>query len=153
MFYHVFCINRNEAINTFKKRTKYFFSPAFTLLISRFRLTLLNLFFNNLPISVEGPLNCICTHGTTKVNIFIQKHIDNIQNYVQKFFSTAQKVSKYGVFSGPYFAAFGLNTDIYSVNFRIQSECGKIWTRKKLRIWTLRSVYLKFCRRYCVAFP
>ena len=27
-------------------------------------------------------------------------------------------------------AAFGLNTDIYSVNLRIQSECGKIRTRK-----------------------
>ena len=34
--------------------------------------------------------------------------------------STAWKVSKYGVFSGPYFSAFGLNTD-----------------DKKLRIWTL----------------
>ena len=33
---------------------------------------------------------------------------------------TAWKVSKYGVFSGPYFPAFGLNTD-----------------QKKLRIWTL----------------
>ena len=33
---------------------------------------------------------------------------------------TAWKLSKYGVFSGPYFPAFGLNTD-----------------QKKLRIWTL----------------
>ena len=28
-----------------------------------------------------------------------------------------------------------LNTEFFLV--RIQSECGKIWTRKKLRIWTL----------------
>ena len=28
---------------------------------------------------------------------------------------TAWKVSKYGVFSGPYFPVFGLNTEIYSV--------------------------------------
>ena len=54
-----------------------------------------------------------------------------------EFSATAWKVSKYGVFSGPYFPAFDLNTEIYSVNLRIQSECGKIWTRKKLRIWTL----------------
>ena len=113
---------------------------------------LLNLFFNNLAISVEGPLNFICTHGTTKVNVFIQKLIDNIQNYLQKSFSTAQKVSKYGVFSGPYFTAFGLITEIYSVNNPIQSECGKIGTRKNFRICTLRSVCLKFCLRYCVAF-
>ena len=34
-------------------------------------------------------------------------------------------------------AAFGLNTEIYSVNLRINSECGKRRTKKKLRIWTL----------------
>ena len=42
---------------------------------------------------------------------------------------TAWKVSKYGVISGPYFAVFGLNTEIYSVNLLIQSECRKIWSR------------------------
>ena len=31
--------------------------------------------------------------------------------------------------SGPYFPAFGLNTERYSVSLRIQSECGKIRTR------------------------
>ena len=31
--------------------------------------------------------------------------------------NTAWKVSKYGVFSGPYFPVFGLNTEIYGVNF------------------------------------
>ena len=43
---------------------------------------------------------------------------------------TARKVSKYGVFSGPCFPAFGLNTERCSVFFRIQSKCGKILTRK-----------------------
>ena len=33
-------------------------------------------------------------------------------------------------FSGPYFSAFGLNSEIYGVSLRIHSECGKIWTRK-----------------------
>ena len=36
---------------------------------------------------------------------------------------TAWKVSKYRLFSGPYFPVFGLNTEIYS-------ECRKIRTRK-----------------------
>ena len=78
---------------------------------------------------------------------------------------TARKVSKYGVFSGPfsdlftvscrlitksnrnfrilhcvkgvriqsysglYFPAFGLNMERSEVSLRIQSECGKMWTR------------------------
>ena len=33
-------------------------------------------------------------------------------------------------FSGPYFPAFGLNTERYGVSLHIQSECGKILTRK-----------------------
>ena len=42
----------------------------------------------------------------------------------------AWKVSKYGVFSSPYFPVFGLNTKIYGVDLRIQSEYRKIQTRK-----------------------
>ena len=38
-------------------------------------------------------------------------------------------MSKYGDFSGPYFPAFGLNTERYGVSLPIQSECGKMWTR------------------------
>ena len=33
--------------------------------------------------------------------------------------TTAWKVSKYRVISGPYFPVFGLNTDIYGVNKKI----------------------------------
>ena len=36
----------------------------------------------------------------------------------------------YGVFSGPHFPAFGLNTERYGVSLRIQSECRKIQPRK-----------------------
>ena len=42
----------------------------------------------------------------------------------------ALNVSKYGVFPGPYFPAFGLNAKRYEVSLRIQSKCGKIRTRK-----------------------
>ena len=37
---------------------------------------------------------------------------------------------KYGVLSGPYFPAFGLNTEKYVVSLCIQSECWKIQTRR-----------------------
>ena len=40
-------------------------------------------------------------------------------------------MSKYEVISGPYFPAFGLNTEIYGVN---QSECRKIRTRNNLNL-------------------
>ena len=30
----------------------------------------------------------------------------------------------------PYFSPFGLNTERYEISLRIQSECGKIWTKK-----------------------
>ena len=43
--------------------------------------------------------------------------------------STAWKVSKYGVISGPYFHAFGLNMERYFVSLHIQSQCRKIGTR------------------------
>ena len=42
--------------------------------------------------------------------------------------------------SGPYFPAFGLHTEIYSVNLRIQSEYGKIWTRKPPNMHTCHAV-------------
>ena len=52
-------------------------------------------------------------------------------------------MSKYGVFPGPYFPAFGLNTQRYGVSVRIQSECGKIRTRKN-------SVFRHFSRSVCL---
>ena len=57
----------------------------------------------------------------------------------QFLFDTARKVAKYGVISGPYFPVFGLNTEIYSSNVRIQSKYRKIRTRKN-------SVYGHFSR-------
>ena len=57
---------------------------------------------------------------------------------------TVWKVSKYGVFSGPYFPALGLNTEIYwteYVNLRSKSpylvRIQENTDQKKLRVWTL----------------
>ena len=43
-------------------------------------------------------------------------------------------------FSCLYFPAFGLNTERYGVSLRIQSECGKIWTRKNRNTDTFQAV-------------
>ena len=42
-------------------------------------------------------------------------------------FFTAGKDSKYGVFSGPYFPVFGLNTEIYGVFFLTQCFYSNVW--------------------------
>ena len=59
---------------------------------------------------------------------------------------TAWKASKYGVFSGPYFPVCGLNTEIYGVYLRVQSEYRKIRTRKNQFLDTFRAVFVfLFC--------
>ena len=45
-------------------------------------------------------------------------------------------------FSGPHFPVFGLNTETYGVSLRIQSERGKIQTRKTPNTETFHAVVL-----------
>ena len=70
---------------------------------------------------------CFCRTPSSMVASF---HSLNTNDYYI-LFTTAWQVPKYGVFSGPYFPAFVLNTERYFVSLCIQSECGKIRTRKK----------------------
>ena len=51
-------------------------------------------------------------------------------------------------FFGPHFPTFGLNTEKYS-SLRIQSECGKIRTRKNLNMNTFHAVRDCFHRTEC----
>ena len=46
-------------------------------------------------------------------------------------------------FSGPYFPVFGLNTEIYSVNLRIQSKYRKIRTRKTPHLDDFYALHVK----------
>ena len=41
-----------------------------------------------------------------------------------------ENISSYGILFGHYFVVLGLNTEIYTVNLRIQSKYGKTLTRK-----------------------
>ena len=69
-------------------------------------------------------------------------------DWIRRFTPNAWKVSKYGVISGPYFPVFGLNTGIYSVNRRIQSEHRKVETRNNSVFGHFsRSVFLKLYRK------
>ena len=53
---------------------------------------------------------------------------------------TAWEVSKYGIFSGPYFPVFGMNTKIYFVNLRIPSEYKKTRPEKTPYLDTFHAV-------------
>ena len=53
---------------------------------------------------------------------------------------TLREVSKYRVFSGPYFPVLRLNRKIYGVNLRIQSEYRQIGTRKNSYLDTFYAV-------------
>ena len=77
MFYHLFCINRKETISTFLKKQRIFKTSLYE---PHLRKQLLY----NLLICLEGLLNCICTHVSIKVNVFIQKNVYHIHNYVHK---------------------------------------------------------------------
>ena len=56
---------------------------------------------------------------------------------------TVWKLSKYGVFPGPYFPVLGLNTEIYGVNLRIQSKYRKTRIRKTPHLDIFHAVALR----------
>ena len=58
----------------------------------------------------------------------VKLHFKMSSTYLFVCVSTAWKLYKYGVFSGPYFTVFWLNTEIY----RLRENTDQ----KKLRIWT-----------------
>ena len=73
----------------------------------------------------ENKLNVTILRDRGRKTMSKVKKNQNVSNrfYItQMDILTARKMSKYGVFSDPYFPVFGLNTDIYSINFRIQSQ-------------------------------
>ena len=54
----------------------------------------------------------------------------------------------YQSFSGPHFPVFGLNTETYSLNLRIQSECRKMRNRQSPNTNTFYKVFSYFVSLY-----
>ena len=84
---------------------------------------------SNMPARVKNSLACMKNMLKSPCQVMRKTcgYIYICMYIYQSNINTAWKESKYRVFPGPYFRAFGLNTEIYSVN---QSECGKICTTK-----------------------
>ena len=76
-------------------------------------------FYNLVSTKFGVPKMIYLCNNASCINIRIHSHcVKSVQ------------MRKYGFFSGPYFPVFGLNTEIYGLNLRIQSEYWKIRTRK-----------------------
>ena len=58
------------------------------------------------------------------------KESDNMAIAIQTKSTCCEKSVGIPSFCGPYFSAFGVKTETYGVSLHIQSECGKIRTRK-----------------------
>ena len=66
------------------------------------------------------------THTAQKMKFSIKDFFSKCDRIHRKQrILTTWNVSKYGVFSGPYFPLFWMNSEIYSLNFRIHSEYRK----------------------------
>ena len=59
--------------------------------------------------------------------MFYSRHTSNKVNRLHE--TLCENCPNTEFFSGPYFPAFGLNTERYGVSLRIQSECGETQTR------------------------
>ena len=77
-----------------------------------------------------------CNSGLKSVKVKQQGH--QRQHFL--WLTLDKKFPKDEVFYGPYFPVFGVNTNIYSVNLRIQSKYGKIRTKKTLYFDTFHAV-------------
>ena len=77
--------------------------------------------------------------STSVKRVFFQEELQNVH---------CIKSVRILSFSGPYFPAFGLNTEIYGVNLRVQSKCGKMRVRKTRNMGTFHKVVTYHQMRY-----
>ena len=86
----------------------------------------------------------ICTARKNKLKAYAQAVTDDVEKTTDEHCVKSVRVWNC---SGPYFPAFGRNTERYSVSLRIQFECKKIRTRKTANMDNFHAVenvsYLK----------
>ena len=87
----------------------------------------IDLVFSLLTLNRFHTFFAIYIHIHTYIYIYIYIYI--LYNILYSIFYVVMYVYIY-IICGPYFPVFGLNTEIYSVNLRIQPEYRKIRTRK-----------------------
>ena len=87
-------------------------------------------------------MTCIFWTPFSNINVDILNQNDTI------IVTTAWKVFKYGVFSGPYFPVFGLNTEIYPYSVRIRENTDQ----KKVFFSLMSEQAPKILERKCLRF-
>ena len=105
--------------------------PSFVLWVYHYSTRFINkgfIIYKNSILVCHQRTNINCTSNPISPIYYIMHNVDrNALNITICKTYTAWKVSK--VISGLYFPVFGLNTEIYSANLRIQCKCRKIRTR------------------------
>ena len=76
--------------------------------------------------SRPGKITCILKESSIQSMKTKSRGVMPPQN-IWSNFNNAWKVSKYGVFSGPFFPAFGLNTERYKVRYMQCKACPIPW--------------------------
>ena len=115
----------------------YFYSYAVSANHFQPPFYIYNFCFKKIVLEINENLKFQHSYGLIEV-IFTNKQ-NQISNYI-----VLQDVKsvRIGSFSGPYFPAFGLNTEMYFVNFCIQSECEKIRTRKNPNTYNFYTMFI-----------
>ena len=100
--------------------------PILSLLLILLKFMMSQIFFQPLSERYCLPLHC----QENRIYSLSCKESDNIAIAIQTKSTCCEKSVCIPSFCDPYFSTFGVNTETYGVSFHIQSECGKIRTRK-----------------------
>ena len=100
-------------------------------------LMLLKQVLNNLPISLEGPWNYIFTNVSIKVNLFRQKNVYYIYNYVHKSMENFLFWNKYSFSSYVFFKNVGNDYTLkdYSQKIIKKNSFNSASTANQTNIW------------------
>ena len=82
-------------------------------------------------------LHHICLTGILGT-LSVSRNVEHLDDYFR--YKHCIKCVRIGRYSGPFFPQFGLNAERCGVSLRIQSECGKVRTRKAPNMYTFHAI-------------
>ena len=82
-------------------------------------------------------LHHICLTGILGT-LSVSRNVEHLDDYFR--YKHCIKCVRIGRYSGAFFPQFGLNAERCGVSLRIQSECGKVRTRKTPNMYTFQAM-------------
>ena len=108
---------------------------------------LLKQVLNNLPISLEGPWNYIFTNVSIKVNLFRQKNVYYIYNYVHKSMENFLFWNKYSFSSYVFFKNVGNDYTLKDYSQKIKKILSILRRLRIKQIYGEDYIFKKFSTR------